>query len=288
LESARPRNGDGAGKLILLDIFIAAAGRLSFVYAEYGTLELDGHAVVLHQAETFTHIPVSSTSVIMVMPGTVVTHAAVRVCAEEGCLLLWVGEHGVRCYASGNPGRNSDALLRQASLALNPNTRLHAAKAIFREMFDEEAPQARSVDQLRGMEGARVRALYQKIASEHGIQWKGRDQKSALSDPLNQAISGANAALYGITEAVILAMGYAPSIGVVHSGDPRSFVFDIADCLKFKTVVPMAMRVYSESTEGIEGRIRRSCRDLFQEKKMAKSIVDVIDRVIPHAKAFSL
>ena len=259
--------------------FVPVSSRFSFLYAEYGYLETDGHAVVLRQGEQCIHFPVGICTAILVEPGTVVTHAAVKACAESGCLLLWVGENSVRLYASGNPGRDASALLRQAECYLDEAKRLRIARSIFKNMFGEEAPQGRNIDQLRGIEGGRVKALYQKIAEKTGVEWHGRSRDAALSDPVNRAISGANAALYGLTEAVILALGYSPAIGFVHRGDPRSFVFDLADCVKFQTVVPLAMLVAKESSEDIEGRVRRACRDEFGRTSMATRLVNILEDV---------
>lgn len=265
--------------------YVPVSQRLSFLYAEYGYLELDGYAVVLRQGDRKTHFPVGISTAILIMPGTVVTHAAVRACGEAGCLLLWVGENSVRCYASGNPGRDAAALLRQAAHFLDETRRLIVARSIFKNMFNEEAPLGRSIEQLRGLEGARVKALYRTLAEAIGIPWEGRDRSVALSNPVNQAISGANAALYGLTEAVILSLGYSPSIGFVHRSDPRSFVFDVADCVKFKTVVPLAMEVAKLSPLNIEGRIRRACRDTFFADRLADELVSVIESLFDHGIA---
>lgn len=252
--------------------------RVSFLYAEHGYLEMDGHSVVLRQGEMLTHFPVGNTCVVLIMPGTVVTHAAVKACADEGALLIWAGDGGVRCYAAGNPGGAiAEKLLQQAAIRLNEGSRLGAARKIFRLMFDEDAPAARSVEQLRGIEGAKVKDLYKTIASDVGMEWTGRSFNN--SNSVNQAISHANAALYGLTEAVILALGYSPSIGFIHSGDARSFVFDVADCVKFTTITPMAMKIAKESNDDIEGRTRRACRDLFREKGMAGILVSVIAEI---------
>lgn len=260
--------------------YVPVSERISFLYAEYGYLELDGHAVVLRQEDRCTHFPVGTAAAVLIMPGTVVTHAAVRACSESGCLLIWVGENGVRCYSSGNPGRDSANLLRQAACHLNPGSCLRAARSIFNNMFNEQPPQGRSIEQLRGLEGIRVKMLYRQLAQDCGIEWIGRTANAASSDPVNMAISCANAALYGLTEAVVLALGYAPSIGFQHRGNPRSFVFDVADCLKFKTVVPMAMKIASESTESIEPRVRKACRDLFSRDRVASRLVEITEKII--------
>lgn len=242
---------------------------------------MDGHAVVLRQGESMTHLPVGSTNVLFIEPGTVVTHAAVKACAESGCLLLWVGESGVRCYSAGNPGGSvAEKLLRQAAIRLDEAERLAAVRRIFRLMFQEDAPHNRSIDQLRGIEGGKVRAIYEKLSADHGIKWPGRDQKTALSDPINRAISGANSALYGVTEAIVLALGYSPAIGFVHSGDARSFVFDVADTVKFNTVVPFAIKLYADGLLDGESDIRTRCRDLFRESNLLVQIVANIQEIM--------
>lgn len=262
-------------------MYLPASEKISFLFAEKGYLEVDGHSVVLRQDDILIHFPVGATSVVFIEPGTVVTHAAVKACAEAGCLLLWVGEAGVRCYASGNPGgAAADNLLRQASIRLSEQSRLQAARTIFNLMFGEPPPQSRSVEQLRGIEGAKVKALYREIAENHGVAWGGRDQRNALNTPLNRAISTANAALYGVTEAVILAMGYSPSIGIVHSGNARSFVFDVSDTVKFRSVVPMALKMYSENCKVGEPEIRRACRDLFKEQSIVRRLVSNVQTIM--------
>lgn len=265
----------------LLHKALPMSARISFIYVEYGHLEMDGHAVVLRQGDMFTHIPVSNTCAILLMPGTCVSHAAVKACAEEGTLLIWTGEQGVRCYAAGNPGgANAQNLLRQVALRLDERSRLSVAQKIFRKMFNKDAPEHRSVDQLRGIEGGLVKNLYRTLAMDRGVEWQGRIAFGSGVDPVNQAISHANAALYGLVEAVILAMGFSPAIGFIHSGDPRSFVFDVADCIKFSTVVPFAMDIAKESPFDIEGRTRRGCRDLFVKQKMTGKIVVIIEELL--------
>lgn len=261
---------------------LPVASRISLLYGECGVLEMDGHAVVLRQDEDCLVLPVAGAAALLLQPGTTVTHAAVRACAQAGCLLLWVGEAGVRCYAAGNPGRNAEALLRQAGAFSDPQRRLQVARRVFGWMFGEVAPANRSIEQLRGMEGARVKALYREIAATQGVIWRGRDSKTASKDPVNQAISFANASLYGLAEAVILALGYSPAIGFVHQGDARSFVFDLADCVKFRTVVPLAMSLAKASDADLEGRVRRACRDLFREQRLAERLVSLLDDLLAH------
>ncbi len=253
------------------------AERISFLYFERAFLERDGHSLVSIAGAQRIQIPVGRTSVLMLGPGVSASHAAISLCALEGASVMWVGEAGVRLYAAGNPRAAQDALLLQARLRLDDESRLTVAKRIYRIMFEEDAPQRRSIDQMRGIEGSKVKRIYEELASKHNIQWEGRSQN--MTDPLNAAISTATSALYGITEATILALGYSPAIGFIHSGDPRSFVFDVADTVKFKTVVPMAFELVAASKTQIEQRTRAACRDLFYQQQMPGRIVAILEEV---------
>lgn len=257
---------------------IPVSERISIVYADKGCLEQDGHQLVLVDKGSATAIPVGKTNVILLGPGTSVTHAAVRLCANEGCLLLWGGEAGVRLYAVGNPRASADHLVQQASVFVNPSLRLAAARTIFFLMFGEEAPQQRSIEQLRGIEGSKVKLLYRKFAEKSGVVWDGK--RNDLSCPVNAALAGVNSALYGVTEAAILALGYSPAIGFVHAGDPRSFVFDIADTVKFSTVAPLAFELAKDGIGNMEHRSRVACRDMFVRENLVGKIVQNIQQVL--------
>src|SRR5258708_9980000 len=127
--------------------------------------------------------------------------------------------------------------------------------------FGEEPPERRSVEQLRGIEGARVREMYKRIARKYGVEWESREydpDKWDASDP-NRCLSAATSCLYGVSEAAVLAAGYAPAVGVIHTGKPLSFVYDVADIYKFGTVVPVAFRVAAGGggQVGQQGRLAR-------------------------------
>lgn len=259
--------------------------RNSLIFLQYGQVDvLDGAFVLLDKNGVRTHIPVGSVACIMLEPGTRVSHAAVKLAASVGTLLVWVGEAGVRLYASGQPGgARSDKLLYQAKLALDENLRLKVVRKMFELRFGEPAPERRSVDQLRGIEGARVRKTYELLAKQYRVQWHGRryDPKDwAKGDKTNQCISAATACLYGITEAAILAAGYAPAIGFLHSGKPLSFVYDMADILKFDTVVPIAFRVAAKHPQRPDQEVRIACREQFRKDKILKRLIPLIEEVL--------
>jgi CRISPR-associated protein Cas1 len=258
---------------------VAIQDRISVVYVDRGVLERDGHALVIRQGLSDTIIPVGVCSAVLIGPGVSITHAAIALCAKERTLLLWVGEDGVRLYAAANPRSDATNLLRQSAAHIDERRRLLVARAVFHEMFGQPAPERRSIEQLRGIEGSRVRQIYTKEALRVGLAWNGRDV-ATMKRPIDAALAGVNAALYGLTEACILTLGFSPAIGFVHSGDPRSFVFDVADCVKFKTVVPLAFELAAKDLEGMERRSRVAARELFRKEQVASRLIAIIENLI--------
>jgi len=259
--------------------------RISMIFIKYGRIDVrDGAFVVIDKNGERMQIPVGSLACIMLEPGTRVSHAAAKLAAQVGTLLVWVGEAGVRLYASGQPGgARADRLLYQARLALEADLRLKVIRKMYEMRFGEQAPKRRSVEQLRGIEGARVRKTYGLLAEQYGVKWNGRryDPKDwRKGDVVNQCISAANACLYGITEAAILAAGYAPAVGFIHTGKPQSFVYDIADVFKFETVVPIAFKVARTKPRLPDREVRLACRDKFRETKILKKIIPTIEEIL--------
>ncbi|WP_447527617.1 type I-E CRISPR-associated endonuclease Cas1e [Vreelandella sp. TE19] len=260
--------------------------RMSMIFVGMGQIDVrDGAFVVVDEVNgERMHIPVGSVACLLLEPGTRVSHAAVKLAATVGTLLIWVGDAGVRLYSAGQPGgARSDKLLYQAQLALDESLRLKVVRKMFELRFGEEPPSRRSVEQLRGIEGARVRKTYQVLAKQHGLKWQGRryDPKQWDSaDVANQCLSAATACLYGITEAAILAAGYAPAIGFLHTGKPLSFVYDIADIVKFETVVPAAFRVAAKNPPMPEREVRIACRDAFKQTRLLQRIIPMIEEVL--------
>jgi len=259
--------------------------RIGYVFLEHCRVDVDDGAFVAIDADrNRTQIPVGSISCIFLQPGCRVSHAAVLLAARCGTLLIWVGEAGVRCYAAGQPGgARSDRLLYQAKLALDDDLRLKVVRKMYELRFKEPAPAKRSVEQLRGIEGARVRACYQMLAKQHGIVWQHRNydhRKWSSGDLPNRCLSAATACLYGISEAAILAAGYAPAIGFIHTGKPQSFVYDIADIFKFDSVVPIAFATAAKTPDHPEMAVRHACRDHFRRSRILDTIIPSIADVL--------
>ncbi|MGH8545041.1 MAG: type I-E CRISPR-associated endonuclease Cas1e [Gammaproteobacteria bacterium] len=259
--------------------------RLSILYIEKGQLDvLDGAFVVVDKNGVRTHIPVGGVACLMLEPGTRVSHAACALAARVGTLLVWIGEAGVRLYSAGQPGgARADRLLYQAKLALDPDLRLKVVRRMYALRFGEEPPMRRSVDQLRGIEGARVREMYKRMAKKYGVEWRARDYDPDTwdaSDVPNRCLSAATACLYGVTEAAVLAAGYAPAVGFIHTGKPLSFVYDVADIYKFDTVVPVAFKIAARKPVKAEQEVRLACRNIFRETNLLERIIPGIEEML--------
>ena len=255
--------------------------KLSYLYIEHARIDRHENAIALHDIDGMTPVPVAGLAVLMMGPGTTITHAAVRVLADNNCLAIWCGEENVRFYAAGMGGTRSAArLLRQAQLASDEEIRISVAKRMYAMRFDEAIPEGATIEQIRGMEGARVRRAYQEASEASGIPWHGRsydrgDWKAA--DPVNRALSAANSCLYGICHAAILSAGYSPAIGFIHTGKQRSFVYDVADLYKTDISVPVAFAVVADgSEEDVERAARMACRDAFRRARLLARIISDI------------
>ncbi|MDX2120629.1 MAG: type I-E CRISPR-associated endonuclease Cas1e [Gemmatimonadota bacterium] len=265
--------------------------RSAIVFLEYGQVDvIDGAFVLVDRTGARIQIPVGGLACLMLEPGTRVSHAAVVLAARVGCLLVWVGEAGVRLYAAGQPGgARADRLLYQARAALDESARLKVIRAMYRRRFGVEPPLRRSPEQLRGMEGARVRRMYRNLAQAAGFDWEGRRYDPDAWDEAdipNRCLSAGTACLYGLSEAAILAAGYAPAIGFLHRGKPLSFVYDIADLFKFETVVPVAFGVAKKflnapgAGAALERQVRIGCRDVFRRTNLLERIIPTIGELL--------
>jgi CRISPR-associated protein Cas1 len=259
--------------------------RISLLFLERGNLNvLDGAFVLVDKTGIRTHIPVGGVACLLLEPGIRVSHTAVALASRVGCLLVWIGEGGVRLYASGQPGgARSDRLLYQAKLALDDDARLKVVRKMYALRFGEAPPGRRSIEQLRGIEGARIRKTYEAIAQQHHVTWVRRDYDPGAwctADVPNRCLSAATSCLYGITEAAVLAAGYAPAVGFIHSGKPLSFVYDIADIVKFEAVVPLAFRIAAKCPQEPEREVRLGCRDVFRQSKLLERLIPLIEEVL--------
>jgi len=257
---------------------------LSYIYIEHAKIRQDGHSIAIYTQDGITPVPCATLNMIMLGPGTDITHAAVKNLVENDCLILWCGEQGVRSYAQGlGRTRSAKNVIYQAILCSIPKFRLLVAKKMYLKRFNEDVSLNFTIKQLRGKEGARMRKIYIDNSSRTGVDWKGRSYKRDSwfdTDPINRAISSANSCLYGICHAAIVAMGYNPALGFIHTGKQLSFVYDIADLYKSEITIPLSFDVVKESSKNISSRVRKACREHFREKKLLKWLVKDIKTVL--------
>ncbi|WP_315572636.1 type I-E CRISPR-associated endonuclease Cas1e [Lancefieldella rimae] len=246
--------------------------RMTFLYVERCLVNRQDSAVTITDKRGTAYVPASSLGMLMLGPGTNVSHRAIELLGDSGSSMVWVGEHGVRYYAHGRPlTRSSRLIVRQAELVSNTRKRLSVARAMYQMRFPGEDVSGLTMQQLRGREGSRIRSLYRKLSKKYKVPWKGREYNPAdFSDatPINQALSAANVCLYGIVHSIIVALGCSSALGFVHVGHERSFVYDVADLYKAELTIPIAFEVASNPPEDIGSVTRQKIRDAFYDGKI--------------------
>ena len=256
----------------------------SYLYVDHAKIDQDEKAIAIHDVKGKTCVPCAQLHALLLGPGTTITHAAIRVLVDCGCTIIWTGEYGVRCYAQGlGETRSSQRLIHQVQLWANPESHLAVVRAMYQFRFPEPLDTTLTLQQIRGKEGIRVRKAYTKVSEEYGVPWQGRNYEREdwkKADPINRALSVANSCLYGVCHAAIVAAGYSPALGFVHTGKQLSFVYDIGDLYKMEVSVPAAFAAVSQGTEELERRVRLACRDEFHKNKILARIVEDIDKLL--------
>ena len=255
------------------------SNRVTFIYIEHAKVNKQDSAITVIDSRGTVRIPAAMTSVLLFGPGTDITHRAMELIGDTGTSVVWVGERGVRQYAHGRALSHSSRFLeKQAKLVSNTRTKLTVAKKMYQMRFPDEDVSNLTLQQLRGREGARVRGIYRKQSKKYQVEWSGRDYNPDNFEDgtvINQALSAAHVALYGVCYSVMVALGISPGLGFVHVGHDLSFVYDIADLYKAQTTIPIAFEVAHEydKDDDIGGITRRCVRDAFFDGKIMQQIV---------------
>jgi len=239
--------------------------RMTFLYLEHCKINRQDSAITVFDEKGVTHIPSGIISVLLLGPGTEITHRAMELIGDSGISVCWIGEHGVRYYAGGRPlTHSSKLLLNQASLVSNQRKHLDVVRKMYLMRFPEEDVSGLTLQQLRGREGSRIRRVYREMSQKWNVEWNGREydpEDYSASDPVNQALSAGHACLYGLAHAVISALGCSPGLGFIHVGHEKSFVYDIADLYKADVTIPIAFELAAQTPDDMEGSVRRRVRD---------------------------
>ena len=251
--------------------------RLTFLYLEHCVINREDSAITVKDSKGVMHIPAASVSVLMLGPGTTITHRAMELLGDVGISAVWVGEQGVRYYAAGRPlTSHTGLLLRQAEMVTNQRSHLWVARKMYQMRFPDEDVSHLTMQQLRGREGARVRGIYRRLSQDTGVPWTGREYQPedfSAGDPINQALTAAHQCLYGVAAAVIQALGCSLGLGFVHVGHELSFVYDIADLYKADISIPIAFQCVAQTPEDLPRTVRRAVRDAMAQQKLIDRIV---------------
>jgi CRISPR-associated protein Cas1 len=254
---------------------------LSYVYLEHAVIEQEGHSIAAFTPDGRITLPAANLSSVVLGPGTRITHAAIKVLADCGSLIAWTGSEGLKFYACGqSKTRMSQGIEQQARYWADPALHLQVVRRMYAYRFHEVLSEHLTLQQIRGKEGVRVRETYQTLAKEYGVVWNGRRyERNAWedADPINKALSAANAALYAIVLAGLHSLGYSPSLGFIHTGKQLSFVYDVADLVKTETSMAAAFEAAASGAEKVESRARR----ILRERCCHERLQDRLTKAVP-------
>lgn len=282
LETARVPHADRHGCIWLRrGHLVVQNGTLRFVTLGGGELSAGGY-----------DIPFQRVSTIILETGTMVSHDALRLMARHGTGLVVAGEDGVRFYASMPFGQDDSGLARaQVRAWADPVTREAVVRRMYAWRFGEVVPSA-DIAVLRGIEGARVKALYRSLAQAYGIQWAGRryDRDDPVAtDKVNQALNHASAAVRSAAAIAVAATSTVPQLGFIHEDSATAFVLDVADLYRESVCLPAAFSAVRESErrrfEPLERLGRRNAGRALQEHKVIPKMIDQIKELFQPAEA---
>jgi len=260
-----------------IEALAPAKDRWTPIYLEHGRLEVDDSSVKWISASgLLCRLPVATISTVLLGPGTTVTHAAIKACADSNTPVCWIGEDGLRFYAVGlTPNHANDMPRLHATIWADPKRRAEVARRMFKLRFPDVEVDRRSVKELRGMEGLRVRTLYAQMGAAHGVTWKGRNYNPSnwdMADGINRALSSANASLYALCAAVVCSLGYLPSLGFVHDAGTLPFIYDVADLYKHLTSIPAAFMAIRQKSDDHGDLARKLLKQRVEEERLLQRI----------------
>lgn len=258
-----------------LDSLTPAKDRWTPIYLEKGRLEVDDASVKWVGADgLICSLPIATVSALILGPGTTLTHAAIKTCAQSNCPIFWMGEDGLRFYAHGLTPNHDNSMARLHATAWGTTRqRTEVARRMFLQRFPKASVHGISIKQLRGMEGTRVREVYAELGKEWGVTWKGRDYKTTnwnFADNINKALSVANASLYALTAAVTGSMGFIPQLGFVHQAGTLPFIYDVADLYKRETSWAAAFEALSIDPKDEGHLVRQILKRRIEDHRILK------------------
>lgn len=277
LETARIPHGDRHGMIWLgRGNLVVDAGTLRFITAGDGDLDAGDYA-----------IPFQTVSCIALQPGATISHDALRLCARHGTGIVVTGVDGVRLYASMPFGPDESARGRaQVTHWSDPNLRTLIARRMYAWRLGEVVPNA-DIAVLRGIEGARMKVIYRRLAESFGMSWRGRRYDRAApdhDDTANQAINHAATAVYALAQVAVAVTGTIPQLGFIHEDSGRAFALDIADLFRDSVTLPVAFEASKNPrpNETLERAVRRHAGVVFKRERLVEKMIDRIKELFDH------
>ena len=254
--------------------------RQTFIYLEKCKISQQDSALKAEDKEGWILIPSHAFLVLILGPGTSITHRAVELLSNSGTAIIWTGESGLKYYGYGKPlSKNATLLIKQAKIVSTPKLHMEAAKKLYQLRFSDEDSAVPTLAQLRGKEGSRMRKEYARWAEEWNVPWNGRHYDHndfSQADPVNRALSIANTCLYGLVFSVISGLGLSPSLGIIHIELESSFVYDIADLYKAEITIPLCFELAAKCPNKIEQEVRKELRKRIYESSLVPRMVEDI------------
>lgn len=247
----------------------AEDGTLRFLAAQSDSLAAGDYA-----------IPFQSISMILLGPGTSLTHDVLRLAARHGLLIAAVGEGGVKSYTAPPMGQGrSDVARIHAERWADRKGRIDTARRMYAWRFGRVLPH-REIETLRGIEGARMKEAYRLVAQRFGIEWHGRrydrDDPQAADLP-NQAINHAATFVEAAADIAVASVGALPPLGFIHEESSNAFTLDIADLYRVEMTLPLAFGAVKATREGrsvsLEREIRRRAARAFRNEKLIPRMI---------------
>ncbi len=284
------------GRLGLETARVPQADRHGLMWLERGRLAVeDGNLVFttagsdLLEAGAYD-IPFQQVSNVLLGPGTVVSHDALRLLARQQTGLLAVGSKGVRLYAASMPfgPDRSKRARKHARIWSDDAMRVDVARAMYAIRLGDALPRhIRDLNTLRGIEGTRVKQVYRNLASQYEVAWSGRryDRSNPDADDLaNKAINHAATAIYAAARIAVAVTGAIPQLGFIHESSSRAFALDIADLFRSSTTVPIAFRAVKrygqQGGANIESVTRKLAGRTLQKDAVIPGMIDRIKEVL--------
>ena len=269
------------------------ADRHGLLWLEYGKLSVEDGTLRFLAARSEAldpgdyAIPYQAVSMVLLGPGTSLTHDVLRLAARHGLLIAAVGEGGVKCYTAPPMGQGrSDVARAHATRWANPTMRLDTARRLFAWRFGRVLPH-RDIETLRGIEGARIKEAYRLAAQRFGIDWHGRryDRSSPNATDLpNQAINHAATFVEAAADVAVAAVGALPPLGFIHEDSSNAFTLDIADLFRVEVPLPLAFGAAKAAREGkggsLEKEVRRRAAQAFKQQKLIPKMIDRIRELL--------